>query len=77
MTEDFLKPNAKTAFLYRQAIIYVNFQKFYGGPCPRTPPRAFIFSISFKIFLPEKLRFKDKSNLGTPSLKKFLNTPQT
>ena len=50
---------------------YPDFQKFFGETCLRTPSRAFLFSICFKIILPEELRLKYMSNLGTPSLKKF------
>ena len=33
---------------------YVNFQKFSGGTCPRTPLELFVLSICFKIILSEK-----------------------
>ena len=33
---------------------HVNFQKFSGGACPRTPLEPFLFSICIKITLPKK-----------------------
>ena len=51
---------------------YVNFQKFSKGACPRTPLEPFLFSMYFKIILPKKNMLENMSNLGAPSLKKFL-----
>ena len=46
---------------------YVNSQKFSGGACPRTPLELFLFSICFKIILPEKTTLVSKiSRLPLP-----------
>ena len=49
----------------------VNFQAIFGGARPRTPPQPFLFSIWFKIILPEKIRLKICENLVPPHRKKF------
>ena len=45
---------------------YVNFQKFSGRACPRTPIKPFLFSILFKMILPEKNMLENMANLGAP-----------
>ena len=55
---------------------YANFQKFSGGVCPRTPLEPFLFSIYFKIILPET-RLKIWQIWVLPPRKNILNTLQT
>ena len=47
----------------------VNLKKFSWGVCPRTPQEPFLFSICFKIVLPEKTTLENTSNFGAPFLK--------
>ena len=37
---------------------YANFKKFSGEACPRTPLKPLLFSICFKMILPENIRLK-------------------
>ena len=56
---------------------YANFQKFSGVTYPRTPLGRFWDLSGLKITLPGKIRLKKVTKIDAPSLKKFLNTPQT
>ena len=46
----------------KMATTVCKFSKISGGNMPPDPPRAFLFSMCFKIILPEKLRLKYMPN---------------
>ena len=48
------------------------FSKLFRGACARTPLEPFLFSIRFKIIMHGKNTLETMTNLGAPSLKKFL-----
>ena len=50
---------------------------FKGRACPRTPLEPFFILNMLQNDSAVKLRLKGMSKLDAPSLKKFLNTPQT
>ena len=61
----------------KRPLQYVKSQQFSRGACSRLPLEPFLFSIGFKIILPEKTTLDNKAKVGAPSLKKIRNTPQT
>ena len=60
----------------KRALQHVNFQKFFGGACPRIPLQLFLLLNQFQISSAEKNTFEKMWKLRPPSpLLKFLATP--
>ena len=58
----------------KQLLQHVNFRKFSRGALPPNPLKVSSFSISFKLVLPKKIRWKKWGNYA-PLFLKFLATP--